>query len=126
MFTTLFRLPGETSICLLYLFSSDHPIEGRWEPHPANPIASGAVGARSAGPVLRRDGRLLRVSQDSRELYGGGVELSEIASLTRDEYRERPADTLHPNQARGFIGLHTLSQVGDLTIVDLCRRRARL
>ncbi len=125
LFTTIRRLGGSSPLTHLYLFSADSPLSGAWEPHPKNPIASGSAGARAAGSIIRRDHRLIRPSQDSRVSYGGRVQLSEIVALTRDEFRERPAGSLEPNKAGGFIGLHTVAQAQGLTVVDLCRWRTR-
>ena len=126
LFTTLSRLRGVSSLDHLYLFSADNPLSQTWEPHPSNPIASGAVGARAAGNIMERGDGLIRPSQDSRLAYGHRVELRRIDVMTRDEYRERPVGFLEPNVASGFVGLHTVSQVDDLTVVDLLRWRSRL
>ena len=121
MFTSIDRLGRESAISHLYLFSSDSPLSTKWEPHPMNPIVSGTAGARGAGGFIERDGHLLRPSQDSSRTYGGAVQLRKILTLTRADYRERPAGSLAPAKARGFFGLHTVSQAHGLTVVDLCR-----
>ena len=126
LFTTIRKLSGGSSVSHLYLFSADNPLSEVWEPHPMNPIASGAAGARSAGGIMSWDHRLIRPSQDSRGSYGRRICLSEILLMTRDDFRERPAGLLQPNEAKGFVGLHTVSQARDLTIVDLLRWRTRL
>ena len=126
LFTTIQRLRGCSSMSHLYLFSADNPLSETWEPHPSNPIASGAAGARAAGSIMRRGDRLIRPAQDSRLSYGRQVHLNEITVMTRDDFQERPVGCLEPNARRGFIGLHTVSQAGDLTVVDLCRWRTRL
>lgn len=126
LFTTIRRLSGRPSLSHLYLFSAESPLSEVWEPHPMNPIASGAAGARSAGSIMTHDNRLIRPSQDSCESYGRRIRFSEIALMTRTEFRERPAGGLEPNESVGFVGLHTVSHARDLTIVDLCRWRTRL
>ena len=126
LFTTLRKLGDGSSMSHLYLFSADSPLSDRWEPHPMNPIASGAAGARAAGGIMQRDCRLIRPSQDSRRAYGRRILFSEIVRMTREDFREKPAGSLEPNEAKGFVGLHTVSQARGLTIVDLCRWRTRL
>ena len=126
LFTTIRKLSGGSSVSHLYLFSADNPLSEVWEPHPMNPIASGAAGARSAGGIMSWDHRLIRPSQDSRGSYGRRICLSEILLMTRDDFRERPAGVLQPNEANGFVGLHTVSRARDLTIIDLLRWRTRL
>lgn len=125
LFTTIRRLQGESSLDCLYLFSADHPLSDEWRPHPGNPVAVGVAGGRSAGGILRLGSRLVRPAQDSTGAYGRRVRLYEIVKLTLDEYVEKPCGGLEPNEVRGFIGLHTISRAGDLTIVDLCRWRPR-
>jgi hypothetical protein len=64
---------------------------GDWRPHPKNPIVSGdPLRARSAGPLVRHRGRILRFSQDCRRQYGQGVFASEIVDLSPHGIRTRP------------------------------------
>jgi hypothetical protein len=121
LFTTIRRLRGESSLECLHLFSADHPLSDEWRPHPCNPVALGVAGGRSAGGVLHLGSRLVRPAQDSTGTYGRRIRLYEIVKLTANEYEEKPFGSLEPNEARGFIGLHTVSRAGPLTIVDLCR-----
>ena len=125
LFATIRKLSGTTPVSNLYLFSAGSPLSQEWEPHPLNPIVSGSAGARCAGGFIRNGDRLVRPAQDARSSYGSGIQLSEIVRMTRNEYRERPAGALEPNRSSGFIGLHTLTKRGDLTMVDLCRWRTR-
>jgi hypothetical protein len=126
LFVTLGKLSGVSSVCHLYMFSADSPLSETWEPHPCNPIASGAAGARAAGGILRCGDGLMRPSQDSCLAYGHRIQLNKIETLTQYEYRECLAGYLEPNRASGFDRLHTVSRAGDLTVLDLCRWRSRL
>lgn len=121
LFTTIRRLRGDPPLSHLYLFSAASPLSEVWEPHPMNPIVSGEAGARAAGGIMTRGDRLLRPSQDCGGSYGRRILLSEIVAMDGRKYLERPAGSLETNEASGFIGLHTVSQAGDLTVVDLCR-----
>lgn len=54
-----------------------------WQPHHQNPIFSDdRLLARSAGPLAQHQGRILRFSQDCRQLYGQSVFASEIVELS--------------------------------------------
>jgi hypothetical protein len=56
---------------------------GDWHPHSQNPIFNDdALRARSAGPLIRHDGRIFRFSQDCRQRYGQSVFASEIVELS--------------------------------------------
>jgi hypothetical protein len=62
-----------------------------WHPHPQNPIFSGdPLRARSAGPLIRRRGRIFRFSQDCRQQYGHCVFASEIIELSPSSIRTIP------------------------------------
>jgi hypothetical protein len=65
---------------------------------------------------------LYRPAQDSSRSYGGQVVINRVTRLTPTEFEEEPAavvapfaDTPYPN------GVHTLSSMGDVTIVDAKR-----
>lgn len=62
-------------------------LRGSWHPHAVNPALGGDVRlARSAGPLLRHDGRIIRFSQDCRSRYGQGVFASEIIELSPSRF----------------------------------------
>jgi hypothetical protein len=72
----------------LRLFTSADLV-GAWTEHPASPVVTGGSAVRPAGPVLRHDGRLIRLAQDAYPAYGSRVMAFEIVTLTGTEYRER-------------------------------------
>lgn len=72
------------------LYWAESPL-GRWRAHPQSPIYAGdALRARSAGPLLRHCGRILRFSQDCRQRYGQAVFASEIVELSPTCIRTEP------------------------------------
>ena len=92
---------------------------GRWRPHLLNPLKSDVRSSRPAGPVFRRDGRLYRPAQDCSHTYGEAVALNRIDELTPTTFREEWVHTLRPDPTSAFPhGLHTLTGVGDVTLVD--------
>jgi hypothetical protein len=64
------------------VFWAESPL-GKWHPHPQNPICSGdPLRARSAGPLIRYNGRTFRFTQDCRQRYGQSLYASEIVELS--------------------------------------------
>jgi hypothetical protein len=102
----------------LQLFMADSPF-GPWRPHPRNPVKCDARSARPAGPLFRRDGKLIRPTQDCSQIYGGAIHLCEIEVLTPDDYRERVVDRIAPDWFRNADGLHTLTATERIEVVDV-------
>jgi len=108
----------------LCLFSADR-LAGDWQPHPANPVKSDPRGSRPAGRLFVRGGALFRPAQVCVPRYGAGLAIHEVVKLTAHEYAERTVERLVPPAASGLLGLHTLNQAADLTVVDAFVRRRR-
>jgi hypothetical protein len=109
---------------MLWLFSAE-ALTGPWTGHPMNPISTDVRTARSAGLIHRRDGRLLRPSQDGSRGYGSSFGLNEITVLTPTDYEERPVVTVAPDWAPDMLATHTYNQSGSIEVVDGKFRRAR-
>lgn len=94
-------------------------LTGPWTPHPLNPLKVDVRSARPAGtPFRHRDG-LYRPAQDGSGGYGSGVALNRVLELTPTRFREVAVAYLMPDPEGPFPdGLHTLSGVGDRTLVD--------
>jgi hypothetical protein len=106
----------DESLCAYY---TDHPLKGRWTPHPLNPLVRDFRRGRPGGRIFRdASGRLVRPSQDCRPHYGAGLNLSEIEVLTPENYRERPLWHLTGEDAGGWRGLHHLDVHGGLIVMD--------
>lgn len=102
----------------LHIFFADS-LTSRWESHPNNPVKCDAKSARPAGAVFRKDGRLLRPTQDCSASYGGAVNLCEIEELSPTEFRERIVDRIDPALFPGMNGLHTLTASEGIEVVDV-------
>jgi hypothetical protein len=109
----------------LCLFSADR-LSGDWRPHPKNPVKSDARCSRPAGRLVERDGKLYRPAQVCVPLYGSGLSINRVLKITPQEYVERQVERILPAPASGLLGLHTINQAGDLTVVDAFMRRRRL
>jgi hypothetical protein len=115
----------------LHIFFADR-IVGPWSSHPLNPVKSDVRSARPAGPPFEFEGRLFRPSQDCSTHYGSAVTVNEVTVLNERDFAEQPVARVAPVPGGGYgYGLHTLSAVGDLTLIDgaqkqpLFRARAR-
>jgi hypothetical protein len=106
---------GHDNLCLLHASS----ITGPWTPHARWPVKIDVRGARPAGMVLNRDGRLFRPGQDCAATYGAGVVVHEIKTLTETDFAEVCVAELRPDRSGPFPdGLHTLVHDNERFWVD--------
>ena len=102
----------------LYLFYSDS-LTGEFRPHRQNPIRSSLDGSRMAGPIIRQDGRLLRVGQNCSIRYGKSMSMFEIKELSQDGYREELVDEVQLSTGSKFGDCcHTLQVTDNFVITD--------
>jgi hypothetical protein len=103
----------------LFIFHSAE-LHGPWTPHALNPVKCDLRSSRPAGTPFRgEDGALYRPAQDCSQVYGGALVINRVTRLTPDEFREEVAAHLRPDPAGPCPdGLHTLSAVGGMTLVD--------
>jgi hypothetical protein len=106
----------------LHLFYSDDPLSANWIAHPMNPIISDARSARPAGRVFRRDGGLIRPSQDSSLRYGYAVNFNRITKLTIHDYEEELVERIEPPDGH-ILAVHTYNRSDDLIVVDALLRK---
>lgn len=108
-----------------YLYSTKDFRDGNWQSHPSNPISSDVRNARPAGAIIEYNGRLFRPSQNCSRYYGYGFNMSEIVTLTPDEYEEKLVSRIMPNWDDEIIGAHTYNRAGRLNIMDAIKLRRR-
>ena len=116
-FVTLQELRGFGTQLWLFYASA---LTGEWKTHPANPISTDVRTSRGAGAIFRDNGKLFRPSQDCSKHYGYSITFNEIVVLDRYQYQEKPCTTINPLWARGLVGTHTYSHVGQVEIIDGC------
>lgn len=115
-------LSGAEGTDVLCAWWADHPL-GRWTPHRGNPLAIDPRRSRPGGTPFVHEGRTLRPAQDGGLDYGAGLALCEVVRLTPSAYEERVVRRVGPWDAgEGFAGVHTLSAVGDVTLLDAKQR----
>jgi hypothetical protein len=99
-------------------------LKGPWEPHALNPVKADVQSSRPAGTPFVHEGTLYRPAQDCSRRYGGRIVINRVRRLTRTEFAEEPAAIVEPFPDSPFPeGIHTISRVGDLTLVDSKRHR---
>ena len=127
MFVNL-PLPGANNDDECHLYWADR-LEGPWQPHPLNPIRSDVRGARPAGRLFWRDGRLYRPAQDCSVRYGYATVINEVELLSKTDYREHEVARILPVWRGDIVATHTLNHAGPVTVWDclfrIPKRRVR-
>jgi hypothetical protein len=104
--------------CELHLWYAP-AITGPWRAHAVNPVKTDVRSARPGGTPFYENGVLYRPAQDCSRTYGGRVIINRVLTLTTTAFRETPAATVEPDPEGSYpAGLHTLSQAGDITLID--------
>lgn len=102
----------------LYAWYADCPT-GPWKAHPLNPLKTDPRSARPGGTPFIHEGTLYRPAQDCSQTYGGAISLCRVDELTTTSFRETVVKVMAPLPDSKYPdGMHTLSQVGDKTLVD--------
>ncbi|RKN85668.1 hypothetical protein [Paenibacillus ginsengarvi] len=108
---------GASTLDELHLFYSDSPL-GEWKPHPMNPIVSDAGNARPAGNLLKKDGKLIRPSQNCLINYGYSIIFNEVEILNEHYYKEKPISEIKPNWTEKLVATHTYNLNEDFELLD--------
>jgi len=96
---------------------------GPWKPHVANPVKVDIRSARPGGTPFMYDGYLYRPSQDCSKDYGSKIILNRVIRLTPTEFKEEQIAFIEPYKNSPYPeGLHTISNVGDITLIDGARK----
>jgi hypothetical protein len=99
-------------------------LSGPWHPHPGNPIRVGRDASRPGGAPAIIDGFPIIPMQDCSRTYGGAIRPLRIDRLTFQIFEAEAGQAiLAPAAFAPFdSGLHTLSALGDRTLIDVKRR----
>lgn len=89
------------------------------ESHQMNPVVIDASVARNGGTIFEDKGKIYRASQDnSCEMYGKGICISEIIDLSIDSYSEVLVKRIDANNISNVIGMHHMDQIKDYFVID--------
>ncbi|MBK6774982.1 MAG: hypothetical protein IPG74_03735 [Flavobacteriales bacterium] len=106
-----------TNVELFAYWSRD--MKGPFVPHLLNPIKHDVRSSRPAGTPFVRGTELWRPAQDSSNTYGGRIAFNRIDVLTPEAFSEVTVKWLDPFKGTSFNkGLHTVSAIGNITLVD--------
>jgi hypothetical protein len=106
----------------LFIWYADD-LMGPWQPHTANPVKISRRSSRPAGTPFMHEGTLYRPAQDCSNGYGQNVVINRVRRLTTEEFEEEEVACVKPFQAPYLEGLHTLSSIDGLTLIDGRRLR---
>ena len=106
----------------LHIYFADD-IEGPWMAHPMNPVKSDVQSSRPGGTPFVHNGKLFRPSQDCSTHYGSAAVINEVKVLTLTDFQEVTVSRVRPlTNGRYSYGLHTVSAIGDHTLIDGARK----
>lgn len=106
----------------LKIFFAD-TLNGKWNPHPNNPVKSDIRSSRSAGTPFEYNSSLYRPSMDNSEMNEGRIVINKITKLTTTEYEEVSVKTVYPYKDSFFSDkIHTICSSGEYTIIDGAKR----
>jgi len=127
MFTNLDRIGLGDHCSELHIFSTNDPLNGQWDAHPANPVVRDARCARMAGPlVMTEEHGLIRPAQINERYYGHALALYQITELNEQNYSEKLVRRIDPDWRPGIYRNHHVSGEGDYVVVDACRDQFKL
>lgn len=111
----------------LHVFYAD-TLMGEWTPHKLNPIITSIKSSRPAGTIFTYGEKLYRPAQNSSKTYGGSITIFEVIELTTDNYIEQAVEHILPEDLgnNSFIGIHTISKLGNKTLIDVKTRRFKI
>ena len=104
--------------CKLYLWHAPD-LFGPWEPHALSPAKCDVRCSRPGGTPFVRNGELYRPTQDSSAGYGSALSINRVVRLSVDEFEEETVAHIKPPAGAFYRdGIHTLSAVGEMTVLD--------
>ena len=105
----------------LYVYHADL-LTGPWRPHPRNPVKIDIRSSRPAGAPFLLDGALHRPAQDCTRKYGRRISIVRVNVIDELRYEEETVGVIEPPRGAYRRGVHTLSAMGDATLIDGLRR----
>lgn len=91
---------------------------GPYLPHRNNPVKQDLKSSRPAGTPFYVDNALYRPAQDCSESYGKKVTINRVLKLSPDAFEEVVEKTIESIFGPYGEGIHTISAIGDYTLID--------
>jgi hypothetical protein len=120
LFATVRDGGGSYSDTLHLWYAAD--FRGPWIAHPRNPVLIDIASARPAGPIVARDGALIRPVQDCRGGYGAALSLARILQLDEEGFAQRVETRLAAGPDWPGSRMHMYSAAGGFEFIDGSRR----
>ena len=117
-FTTIPEPKGCGAFCFLFTAET---LTAPWRLHPRSPIAYSMENARNAGPIVRNNESLLRLTQSAYPHYGYSFTFHDITVLDPQRFEQQRRITIEPIGIPHLVGTHAYSRAGDLEAIDGCR-----
>jgi hypothetical protein len=120
----LFLNKGFSKKCELHIYRIDSLKLEKIESHALNPVSINSLNSRNGGAFFKYANDYYRPSQMSAHgVYGQGLNLNKILTLSLDEYAEETVVTVKPDFKKGLKGIHHLHQSDDYFVFDACYKR---
>ncbi|QNT77617.1 glucosamine inositolphosphorylceramide transferase family protein [Entomobacter blattae] len=106
---------------VLQIASAPH-LYGPWKTISHEPVRRNITSSRPGGtPFFTKEGGLVLPTQNCQKTYGGGITPLHIIDLSSVFFSARSGVSLSLPHSSGLYrdGMHTLSAVGDVTLVDV-------
>lgn len=106
------------SLDRLFIWYADDLV-GPWRSHTRNPVKTDIRSSRPAGTPFVHDSYLYRPAQDCSRTYGGRIVLNRVVRLSPHGFEEEPSAFVEPDPSGPYPnGLHTISALGNVTVID--------
>lgn len=95
-------------------------LTGPWHHHPANPVRLDVASTRPGGTPCVVNGKLVLPVQDCTQTYGGAIRPLTFDELTPERIVTHAGSPIRrPDSYAPYTeGMHTLSAVGNVTLID--------
>ena len=119
-----YSLPGKNGRALKELHVAySNSLLGNWKMHNNNPVSNDIELSRPGGRPFILDNLIHLPVQDSRQTYGGQINIIKLSKLTPKAFKAIKIKTIKPNlHGKYSDGLHTLTGCEGVTLID-CKKK---
>jgi len=105
----------------LYIYQINNLKLNKIIPHINNPVKSSFNGGRNAAQQMFRNSKMIRISQNCKNLYGESINISKIDKLSLSSYKETKIKEIGPKifKDKNIIGIHSWSKYKNMYLVDI-------
>jgi hypothetical protein len=117
-------LPGKNGRALKELHVAySNSLLGNWKIHNNNPVSNDIELSRPGGRPFILDSLIHLPVQDSKQTYGGQINIIKLSKLTPKAFKAIKIKTIKPNLHGTYSdGLHTLTGCEGVTLID-CKKK---